>query len=409
MLNAIRNLAHKKKKGPPVAPMPPGGDPCLPMPSQDHLLDPSDAYSTPDWWCGMDAIGNNKHMPQSANKDQRTDFILWSRLSPTLHLLGNEFLRPDGQIVSAQSLQGKHIGLFFGRRKESMRMTHEDFVTDLKRTYNAIRAAGHNFEIVYVSLDKSKVFFDEYRKKMPWLCLPYDELNAASVKRQIVLLQKFRVTELPALVVVDPEGNVLTKRGEYEVHVDPLGKHFPWVQKPFNDLVGDANDAEVKSGGEHTLDLLTKMPCLVVLMEGSRKYHGEVEAILAPVATAIQANQAANPHTPEIMFFTAKVRGQIVTTIREACNLPVPLHKQPQFVLLDVGHSGSYYVGERKIVGRGRGFFRNPLRTAPVRENCDTDWLLRFVKSYKTGAIERRQLVNWRHWSFQQPSLLKLE
>lgn len=49
------------------------------------------------------------------------------------------------------------------------------FTPDLVKTYEKIKADGKNFEIVYVSADRSEESFQKYYKTMPWLSLPFKD------------------------------------------------------------------------------------------------------------------------------------------------------------------------------------------------------------------------------------------
>lgn len=41
--------------------------------------------------------------------------------------------------------------------------------------YNKIRLDGKNFEMVFVSSDRSPESFDDYFSSMPWLAIPYQD------------------------------------------------------------------------------------------------------------------------------------------------------------------------------------------------------------------------------------------
>ena len=43
------------------------------------------------------------------------------------------------------------------------------------KTYEKLKAAGRNFEIVYVSWDRSYETFSEYYATMPWLAVPFQD------------------------------------------------------------------------------------------------------------------------------------------------------------------------------------------------------------------------------------------
>lgn len=43
------------------------------------------------------------------------------------------------------------------------------------KTYNAVRAAGKDFEVVLIGSDRHEEDFLEYHKGMPWLALPFSD------------------------------------------------------------------------------------------------------------------------------------------------------------------------------------------------------------------------------------------
>jgi nucleoredoxin len=49
------------------------------------------------------------------------------------------------------------------------------FTPQLVGTYNKLKAAGRNFEVVFVSSDRDDASMKEYFSEMPWLAIPYDD------------------------------------------------------------------------------------------------------------------------------------------------------------------------------------------------------------------------------------------
>lgn len=67
---------------------------------------------------------------------------------------------------------------------------------------------SENFEVIFVSLDKNENEFSEYFSKMPWKSLPFDNQQSEE------LSEFFGVQGIPTLILVDHEGNVLTRQGK---------------------------------------------------------------------------------------------------------------------------------------------------------------------------------------------------
>jgi len=58
---------------------------------------------------------------------------------------------------------------------------------------------------------------------MPWLALPYEE---AGLRRQIS--NQFSVSGIPRLVIVGPEGQVISSDARGAVMADRAGERYPW-------------------------------------------------------------------------------------------------------------------------------------------------------------------------------------
>jgi len=78
---------------------------------------------------------------------------------------------------------------------------------------------------------------------MPWLAIPFSDRD-----RKAALSKKFKVSGIPMLVLLNPDGSVITTEGRSEVGDDAEGKNFPWTPKPVSELLGDtfvSKDGEV--------------------------------------------------------------------------------------------------------------------------------------------------------------------
>jgi len=79
-----------------------------------------------------------------------------------------------------------------------------------------------NFEIVFISSDKSDAEFNSYWGEMPWLALSYDQRDLKTK-----LGSKYNVSGIPTLIVLDSKGATVTTNGRSKVSSDPEG--FPWA------------------------------------------------------------------------------------------------------------------------------------------------------------------------------------
>ena len=84
------------------------------------------------------------------------------------------------------------------------------------------------FEVVLVSRCRNVADTDKYFAGLPWTAMTHAE---ASGKRGQELRDKFGITTIPALVLLDGEGALLCGKAHEMLRDDPMGKYFLW-QKP---------------------------------------------------------------------------------------------------------------------------------------------------------------------------------
>ena len=99
------------------------------------------------------------------------------------------------------------------------------FTPKLAEWYTA-NAEKLQMEIVFASSDRDEGAFNDYFGEMPWKALPYD-----ARKLKDALSKKFKVSGIPAFVIVDAEGNLVTDKGRNGVDSDATGANFPWKPK----------------------------------------------------------------------------------------------------------------------------------------------------------------------------------
>lgn len=107
------------------------------------------------------------------------------------------------------------------------------FTPSLVEAYkSALKSKG--LQVVFVSSDNSKSEFDRYYQEMPWLAVPFARRDVKEA-----LSKKFKVQGIPTLVILDAEGNIITKDGRSKVASDPKGAQFPWKPPSFADIIGE--------------------------------------------------------------------------------------------------------------------------------------------------------------------------
>jgi len=139
-----------------------------------------------------------------------------------LQLLGDTLVTSSGTVPTAEALKGKAVGLYFSAH---WCPPCRGFTPKLAQMYKALKASGKQFEIVFVSSDRDKGAFSSYFKEQPWLALPFEDRKTKSA-----LAEKYGVSGIPSLIILDSEAKVITKNGRAAVVEDPSGKK--WLPKP---------------------------------------------------------------------------------------------------------------------------------------------------------------------------------
>ena len=266
--------------------------------------------------------------------------------------LGTSFIGQGGETVSEEAIRGKTLGIYFSAH---WCPPCRGFTPKLVETYKKVKAAGRDFEVIFVSSDRDQHSFDEYFAEMPWLAVPHGD------SRKGALSKLFEVEGIPTLVIVGADGKVINTEGTSAVGSDPDGAEYPWKPKPVNDLNEDAGK-------------LNDEPCLCVLMDGSEgeselqaAWHAAVHEVAAEHASA--AESSGTP--PPVYFYTAKEEGPISDQVRKLTNVGRP-KAEPVMLLLDIPDSGGFYVAESAEIS-----------AQTVRE---------FVAAYQARTLRRQQL-----------------
>lgn len=133
-------------------------------------------------------------------------FLPCSAFASLVELLGPELVDADGKPVAVSSLEGKVIGLYFSAEWCG---PCRAFTPQLVRA----QRSSNDFEVVFVSSDRSaedqRKYMDGYRMK--WPAIPFDSPKRGE------LGGRFGIRGIPALVVIDDKGNLITQNGRSEI------------------------------------------------------------------------------------------------------------------------------------------------------------------------------------------------
>lgn len=122
-------------------------------------------------------------------------------------LIGTELVDAKGDKVESSSLEGKVIGLYFSA---SWCGPCRAFTPELVKLRDR---KDDQFEVVFVSSDRSAEDQQAYMKDydMEWPAIPFD----SPLRRE--LGAKYGIRGIPSLVIVDDQGNLITKDGRSEM------------------------------------------------------------------------------------------------------------------------------------------------------------------------------------------------
>ncbi len=141
------------------------------------------------------------------------------KLEPGLaELLPEELLDAKGKKVSQEALAGKMVGFYFSAHWCPPCRTFTPRLVEFRDDNK------DEFEIVFVSSDKSPQAQMDYMKEtnMKWLTLPHRSKAANKLK------SKYGIRGIPALVIVAPNGETITKDGRGHVSGNPRGALASW-------------------------------------------------------------------------------------------------------------------------------------------------------------------------------------
>jgi len=142
-------------------------------------------------------------------------------ISPGLaEMLPEELLDSTGKKISRDELAGKTVGFYFSAH---WCPPCRAFTPNLVKFRDSNK---DDFEVVFVSSDKSPDAQMGYMKEtnMKWYTLPHRSSEANALK------QKFAIRGIPALIIVSPDGETVTKNGRGDVSSNPGGAIKAWIK-----------------------------------------------------------------------------------------------------------------------------------------------------------------------------------
>uniref|UniRef100_A0A1I7Y2N3 Thioredoxin domain-containing protein n=1 Tax=Steinernema glaseri TaxID=37863 RepID=A0A1I7Y2N3_9BILA len=119
-------------------------------------------------------------------------------------------LNDESKVDAGEHLKGKIVGLYFSA---GWCPPCRQFSPKLKRFYDKVKAAGKNFEVIFVSRDREAEDLVEYYEDHhgAWT---YLEFGNPKIQE---LLEKYEIKTIPALRIVKPDGSVIVEDARTQV------------------------------------------------------------------------------------------------------------------------------------------------------------------------------------------------
>lgn len=138
-------------------------------------------------------------------------------------ILPAELHDASGKPIEAATLKGKTVALYFSAH---WCPPCRAFTPSLVKFRDA--HVEKDFEIVFVSLDNSEGEKKTYIKEMDmkWLTVP-----GAQSKEARQLAERFEIRGIPALIVLAPDGSIVTANGREDVMLSPDTALEKWKAK----------------------------------------------------------------------------------------------------------------------------------------------------------------------------------
>ncbi len=133
-------------------------------------------------------------------------------------LFPSKLIDKKGKSVSSKVLKDKIVGIYFSAQWCPPCRGFTPSLVDFRNKNS------ENFEVVFVSSDRSSEDQLKYMEKyeMDFYAVPHGSDAANNLKK------KFEVRGIPSLVIVDANGNTITKNGRGDVSGNPDGALASW-------------------------------------------------------------------------------------------------------------------------------------------------------------------------------------
>lgn len=277
--------------------------------------------------------------------------------------IGNAFVAKDGSVVNLDALRGKTLGLYFSAHWCPPCRT---FTPLLKQFYADMKAKDPNFEIIFVSSDKTEAEMQSYFQNDhgDYLALPFENR-----KGKEALSKLCGVDGIPSFAVVDSNSGKI-------VNANARSKVSEGVDAILADgwgpaVVGDM--AKVSEG----VDAINECPSIVVICDQAPPaVQASIADAMKPLGARYYAASQAKDEDPEYIFLYAKGGGFLeqlkALTQKDASAEFTEAGDKPLMLLFDIPDNGGFYVSSE-----------HDITTANIEK---------FIAEKQAGSLTRKQL-----------------
>jgi len=143
--------------------------------------------------------------------------------SAIVKLVGEKLLSGQGLVSTADVLKDKLVALYFSAH---WCPPCRQFTPEFARIYTSLSNSHKALAVIFVSADQDTEAFNEYYGEQPWYAIPYDNQD-----QRDSLNEKFGIRGIPALLVLDKEGSLITKDGRADIMKLKEKAFDAWEQK----------------------------------------------------------------------------------------------------------------------------------------------------------------------------------
>lgn len=143
-----------------------------------------------------------------------------------ISLVGDKLQSSTGVVDTAVALKDKIVALYFSAH---WCPPCRQFTPEFVRVFKEIEGSGKKFAVIFVSADQDQEAFSEYFGEQPWYAVPFENQETRDS-----LNEHFGIRGIPALLVLDQEGKLISREGRPEIMKQKAAAFDSWSEKAAN-------------------------------------------------------------------------------------------------------------------------------------------------------------------------------